>query len=128
MASQQISVTLCRIKKLNFYIFYLDTYVNTKYGTPNGTVAISPTNPGASGRSTSNTTVTAGIPCHSFGEKLIPVLVDLFCQAPAVEKCIMFPEIIQNLGRYSNISLLRQTLVATCFLNLKKVLISYRLV
>ncbi|KAK9137366.1 hypothetical protein Sjap_007960 [Stephania japonica] len=34
-----------------------------------------------------------------FAEKLVPLLVELFQSAPAVEKCRMLPEIIQGLGR-----------------------------
>ncbi|XP_058086558.1 uncharacterized protein LOC131233785 [Magnolia sinica] len=36
---------------------------------------------------------------HLFGEKLVPILVNLFLQSPASEKCNVFPEIIQGLGR-----------------------------
>ncbi|CAI0384415.1 unnamed protein product [Linum tenue] len=36
---------------------------------------------------------------YSFAEKLVPVLVELLLQAPTVEKYIIFPEIIQSLGR-----------------------------
>ncbi|KAF5192862.1 Mon2-like protein [Thalictrum thalictroides] len=38
------------------------------------------------------------ISSHLFGEKLVPVLVDLFQSAPAVEKYNIFPEVIQGLG------------------------------
>ncbi|KAK6139372.1 hypothetical protein DH2020_026880 [Rehmannia glutinosa] len=34
-----------------------------------------------------------------FAEKLVPVLVDLFLQAPVIEKCNVFPNVIQSLGR-----------------------------
>ncbi|KAK1432406.1 hypothetical protein QVD17_09302 [Tagetes erecta] len=34
-----------------------------------------------------------------FAEKLVPVLVDMFLQAPVTEKFIIFPYIIQGLGR-----------------------------
>lgn len=44
--------------------------------------------------------VTASTPNYMFAEKLVPLLVDLFLQAPAVEKYILYPEIIQSLGRY----------------------------
>ncbi|KAJ6846953.1 protein MON2-like protein isoform X4 [Iris pallida] len=36
---------------------------------------------------------------HLFAEKLVPVVVDLFLEAPSTEKCSIFPEIIQGLGR-----------------------------
>ncbi|XP_027363554.1 protein MON2 homolog isoform X2 [Abrus precatorius] len=39
------------------------------------------------------------IPSYMFAEKLVPVLVDLFLQAPAVEKYNIYPEIIQSFGR-----------------------------
>ncbi|ERM93505.1 protein MON2 homolog isoform X2 [Amborella trichopoda] len=42
---------------------------------------------------------TASNSNHLFGEKLIPVLVDLFLLAPRVEKWKAFPEVIQSLGR-----------------------------
>lgn len=34
-----------------------------------------------------------------FAEKLVPVLVDLFLQAPLREKYNVFPSVIQSLGR-----------------------------
>lgn len=72
--------------------------MRTKYDKPNGTAPTTPKD--ASALSESSGSVTAAIPNHLFAEKLIPVLVDLFLTAPAVEKCIIFPEIIQNFGRY----------------------------
>ncbi|KAK8329064.1 hypothetical protein V6Z12_A11G294300 [Gossypium hirsutum] len=42
---------------------------------------------------------TVNIPSYLLAEKLIPVLVDLILQAPAVEKYIIFPEVIHSLGR-----------------------------
>uniref|UniRef100_A0A6N2LZA3 Protein MON2 homolog n=1 Tax=Salix viminalis TaxID=40686 RepID=A0A6N2LZA3_SALVM len=47
----------------------------------------------------SSTTIVAGIPSYLFAEKLVPVLLDLLLQAPIIEKHIIFPEIIQTLGR-----------------------------
>nr|KYP74426.1 Protein MON2 isogeny [Cajanus cajan] len=73
-----------------------DSQVN--YDAPNGTTPISPNKVAASPGSGSTTAIT-GIPSYIFAEKLVPVLVDLFLQAPAVEKCIIYPEIIQSLGR-----------------------------
>ncbi|GMN25335.1 hypothetical protein TIFTF001_000898 [Ficus carica] len=49
--------------------------------------------------SRSSTAVTAGLPSYLFAEKLVPLLVDLFLKAPLVEKYIIYPEIIQSLGR-----------------------------
>ncbi|KAJ0253817.1 ARM repeat superfamily protein [Hirschfeldia incana] len=45
------------------------------------------------------TVPTTRITSNMFAEKLIPALVELLLQAPAVEKYILFPEIIQNLRR-----------------------------
>lgn len=73
--------------------------MKTKYDTPNGTARISANSAEASSRS--STIVTTGATSHLFAEKVISVLVDLFLQAPVVEKCIIYPEIIQNLGRYA---------------------------
>ncbi|KAK7277858.1 hypothetical protein RJT34_22877 [Clitoria ternatea] len=73
-----------------------DSQVN--YGAPNGATPISPNKLAASPGSGSNAAIT-GIPSYIFAEKLVPVLVDLFLQAPAVEKYILYPEIIQSLGR-----------------------------
>uniref|UniRef100_A0A1J3F4G6 Protein MON2-like protein n=1 Tax=Noccaea caerulescens TaxID=107243 RepID=A0A1J3F4G6_NOCCA len=42
---------------------------------------------------------TTRIASNMFAEKLIPALVELLLQAPAVEKYILFPEVIQNLKR-----------------------------
>ncbi|KAH9688318.1 ARM repeat superfamily protein [Citrus sinensis] len=74
-----------------------NVHVRTKYDKPNGTAPTTPKD--ASALSESSGSVTTAIPNHLFAEKLIPVVVDLFLKAPAVEKCIIFPEIIQNLGR-----------------------------
>ncbi|XP_044475978.1 protein MON2 homolog isoform X3 [Mangifera indica] len=75
-------------------------HARTKYNTPNGNAPISPNNAQASSRSSELiSTAPEGIRSHLFAEKLIPVLVDLFLRAPAVEKCIIFPEIVQSLGR-----------------------------
>ncbi|KAJ0013658.1 hypothetical protein Pint_20577 [Pistacia integerrima] len=77
-----------------------DVHARTKYDAPNGNAQISPNNAQASCRSSELTsTAMEGIRSHLFAEKLIPVLVDLFLRAPAVEKCIIFPEIVQSLGR-----------------------------
>ncbi|XP_031404263.1 protein MON2 homolog isoform X3 [Punica granatum] len=42
---------------------------------------------------------TTGTPSQLFTEKLVAVLIDLALQAPAVEKHIILPEVIQSLGR-----------------------------
>lgn len=73
-----------------------DSQVNCD--APNGATPISPNKVTASPGSGSTTAIT-GIPSYIFAEKLVPVLVDLFLQAPAVEKYIIYPEIIQSLGR-----------------------------
>lgn len=39
---------------------------------------------------------------HLFMEKLIPVIIELFLEAPSTEKCNNFPEIIKGLGRCMN--------------------------
>lgn len=68
--------------------------------TPNGTVSKSPNKTEASSLSAgSPISIMPGIPSYLFAEKLIPVLVDLFLQAPAFEKHSIFPEIAQALGR-----------------------------
>lgn len=68
---------------------------------PNGTASISQTKVQAPSLSSGSTTaLTTGIPSYLFAEKLVPVLVDLFLQAPKIEKYIIFPELIQSLGRY----------------------------
>ncbi|KAK3011261.1 hypothetical protein RJ639_010612 [Escallonia herrerae] len=41
----------------------------------------------------------AGISSHLFAEKLVPMLVDLFLQAPVAEKYDIFPDVVQGLGR-----------------------------
>ncbi|KOM55061.1 hypothetical protein LR48_Vigan10g095300 [Vigna angularis] len=60
-----------------------------KYDAPNGATPISH----------NEVTAPNGIPSYIFAERLVPVLVDLFLQAPAIQKHIMYPEIIQSLGR-----------------------------
>ncbi|ESQ32284.1 hypothetical protein EUTSA_v10003510mg [Eutrema salsugineum] len=49
--------------------------------------------------SSDKTIPTTRITSNMFAEKLIPALVELLLQAPAVEKYILFPEVIQNLRR-----------------------------
>ncbi|KAL0926436.1 hypothetical protein M5K25_002670 [Dendrobium thyrsiflorum] len=39
---------------------------------------------------------------HLFMEKLIPVIIEFFLEAPSTEKCNIFPEIIKGLGRCMN--------------------------
>lgn len=36
---------------------------------------------------------------HLFAEKLVPIIVELFLEAPPIERCNVFPEVIQGLGR-----------------------------
>ncbi|KAJ4955381.1 hypothetical protein NE237_012164 [Protea cynaroides] len=43
--------------------------------------------------------VVAGFSSNLFGEKLVPVLVNIFLLAPAVEKYNIFPELVHVLGR-----------------------------
>lgn len=78
-----------------FCVFFADSQ---KYKAPNGTASVSPDKVTSSGPG-STAAVNAGLPSYIFAEKLVPVLVDLFLQAPVVEKYIIYPEIIQNLGR-----------------------------
>jgi hypothetical protein len=89
-------------KKFKIYaLFFTDANVKTIADIPNGIASISQTKVQASSLSSGSTTVlTTGIPSYLFAEKLVPVLVDLFLQAPEVEKYIIFPELIQSLGRY----------------------------
>lgn len=77
-------------------LVFADSQVN--YDAPNGATPISPNKIAVSPGSGSTAAITA-IPSYIFAEKLVPVLVDLFLQAPAVEKYIIYPEIIQSLGR-----------------------------
>lgn len=76
---------------------FADSQMN--HEAPNGTTPISPNKVAVSPGSGSTAAINPGIPSYMFAEKLVPVLVDLFLQAPAVEKYIIYPEIIQSLGR-----------------------------
>lgn len=77
-----------------------DTDMKINDVIPNGTASISQTKVESPSLSSGSTTaLTAGIPSYLFAEKLVPVLVDLFLQAPEIEKYIIFPELIQCLGR-----------------------------
>lgn len=70
---------------------------------PNGTASISQSNTEDSGINSVSATYNdamVGFSSHLFGEKLVPILVDLFLRAPSVERCNISPEIIQGLGRY----------------------------
>ncbi|CAJ1976202.1 unnamed protein product [Sphenostylis stenocarpa] len=61
--------------------------MEVKYDAPNGATPISSNEVAASPGSGSTAAIT-GIPSYIFAEKLVPVLLDLFLQAPAVEKCM----------------------------------------
>ncbi|KAK9292717.1 hypothetical protein L1049_020696 [Liquidambar formosana] len=77
-----------------------DSHEMVKSETPNGIASISPQKVEApSMSSTSTTSNMAGIPGYLFAEKLVPVLVDLFIQAPAIEKHKIFPEVVKGLER-----------------------------
>lgn len=81
--------------------FLTDAHVKIKDDIPNGTMSISLSKVEATSLSSGSTTaLTEGIPSYLFAEKLVPVMVDLFLQAPEIEKHIIFPELIQSLGRY----------------------------
>ncbi|XP_050379358.1 uncharacterized protein LOC126796668 isoform X2 [Argentina anserina] len=75
-----------------------DAHLKIKQERPNGTALMTP-GVGNTPSSGLKTSVSASIPNYMFGEKLVPLLVDLFLHAPAVEKYILYPEIIQSLGR-----------------------------
>ncbi|KAL7002333.1 hypothetical protein U1Q18_003486 [Sarracenia purpurea var. burkii] len=70
-----------------------------KHETPKVTGLILPKNDGPSLTSGLNTSTTTGVSSYLLAEKLVPVLVDLFLQAPSVEKYKMFPEVLQGLAR-----------------------------
>lgn len=77
-----------------------DVHLKIKDDIPNGTASISPSKVEATSLSSGSTTALAvGIPSYLFAEKLVPLLVDLFLQTPEIEKYIIFPELIQSLGR-----------------------------
>ncbi|KAF5740546.1 protein MON2 isoform X1 [Tripterygium wilfordii] len=80
-----------------------DTIMNsntkTKYEMPSSTASMLPNKDEAASHSSGLSTMTAVIPSYMFAEKLVSLLVDLFLLAPLVEKYIMFPEIVQSLGR-----------------------------
>ncbi|XP_024978290.1 protein MON2 homolog isoform X2 [Cynara cardunculus var. scolymus] len=67
---------------------------------PNGTTSnkrVEVESPSSSSDSKRDSATT--ISSDLFAEKLVPVLVDLFIQAPVAERSITFPYIIQGLGR-----------------------------
>ncbi|XP_021281523.1 protein MON2 homolog isoform X1 [Herrania umbratica] len=77
-----------------------DVPVKMKYETANGIASASVQKaevPSPTSRSAPGATVN--IPSYLFAEKLIPIVVDLMLKAPAVEKYIIFPEVLQSLGR-----------------------------
>ncbi|GMP60728.1 hypothetical protein CsSME_00023471 [Camellia sinensis var. sinensis] len=75
-------------RQFEIKLHFTDNNKMIKPEVPDGTDLISP-----------NTSMTAGISSYLLAEKLVPVLVDLFLQAPAIEKYNIFPEIVQGLGR-----------------------------
>lgn len=78
----------------------LNSETNKMVEIPNGTSSMSPKKLEASSRSSgSKLTKVTTISSDLFAEKLVPVLVDLFLQSPAVEKYTIFPDIVQGLGR-----------------------------
>ncbi|KNA25395.1 hypothetical protein SOVF_006550 [Spinacia oleracea] len=70
-----------------------------KKETTNGVTSTSPRLAGDPVESEIISTSISGIQCSIFSEKLIPVFVDLFLRAPDSEKYIIYPEVIQALGR-----------------------------
>ncbi|KAM7273445.1 hypothetical protein ACFE04_028109 [Oxalis oulophora] len=69
-------------------------------GMVNSSSSVSPNKSGNAHLSSSPTKIAvSGIPSYLYAEKIVTVLVDLFLQAPSVEKYIIFPEVIQSLGR-----------------------------
>uniref|UniRef100_A0A803KPK7 Protein MON2 homolog n=1 Tax=Chenopodium quinoa TaxID=63459 RepID=A0A803KPK7_CHEQI len=70
-----------------------------KRESPNGVMSTSPRLTKDSVESEIVTTSMSGVQCSIFSEKLIPVFVDLFLRAPDSEKYIIYPEVIQALGR-----------------------------
>ncbi|KAE9589615.1 putative mon2, dimerization and cyclophilin-binding domain, guanine nucleotide exchange factor [Lupinus albus] len=77
--------------------FIPDSQMN--HEASNGITPVSPNTVAASPVSGSTVAINAGIPSYLFAEKLVPVLADLFLQAPASEKYIIYPEIIKSIGR-----------------------------
>lgn len=63
--------------------------------TSNKHVEVESPSSSSDSKSVSATTISSDL----FAEKLVPVLVDLFLQAPIAERSITFPYIIQGLGR-----------------------------
>lgn len=73
---------------------------------PNGTSSTLNRLQDPSRKSVSTISTVEGSSHHLFAEKLVPLLVDLFLQAPAAEKYNMFPDIVQSLGRWGAILVL----------------------
>ncbi|KAJ0982542.1 hypothetical protein J5N97_010797 [Dioscorea zingiberensis] len=71
----------------------LDTASNSKH-VPEGVEIRSQVSAGGSSADT-----VACISSHLIGEKIVPVIIKLFLEAPPIEKCNVIPEIIQGLGR-----------------------------
>ena len=88
------------LKNLSKQIVFAAVNSGQKYERSNGTSS-SPlkTSETKSPNSRSSTAITSSMPSYAFAEKLVPLLVDLFLKAPSVEKHIIYPEIIQSLGR-----------------------------
>ncbi|CAN1245358.1 Protein MON2 homolog [Linum grandiflorum] len=76
---------------------FLDNLAKRNSETPNGAGSGLPKQLEPSSQSSGSAVTAVGN--YSFAEKLVPVLVELLLQAPTVEKYIIFPEIIQSLGR-----------------------------
>lgn len=83
---------------LNVLIMLADIKKMTE--VPNGTASIPNRLQDSSRNSVSSISTVEGTSHHLFAEKLVPLLVDLFLQAPAAEKYNMFPDIVQSLGRW----------------------------
>ncbi|KAK8589392.1 hypothetical protein V6N12_023790 [Hibiscus sabdariffa] len=75
-----------------------DVNAKMKTETPDDTASVQKAEV-LSRTSSSAREATFNIPSYLFAEKIIPILVDLILQAPAVEKYIIFPEVIHSLGR-----------------------------
>lgn len=105
--TRSVRVNFFGIKNLSAVLIFLNKTYFVWYCGPgnkdnakisNGIASESQGEVEASLRNPDSTTVM--VQNHLFAEKLVPVLVDLFLQAPPAQKYKIFPEIIQSLGRW----------------------------
>lgn len=110
--NQDISLSCFIFSNEIYFVWYCVPGTKDNAKISNGIASASQGEEEASPRNPELTTVI--VSNHLFVEKLVPVLVDLFLQAPPAEKYKILPDIIQSLGRWELIMYERSSSFRSC--------------